>query len=223
MKNKYVCLIKFCILIMIYSCASYGPKNKDLSLVLSKTQQAISGLEGEITATSDNNLQAAYNELIEKSTTLFPVLEKCNDKYALTPAYVSTLEATENTLRNLNEQYETITDKTFVLKAISKDYEAKLQTIKNTAQNNATTTIKVMVNSSENEGFFVFGKLSYEQDLDIKRFRFNQPTQNASLDFVPGYYLFWLEKDGLIGEPELHLIMSNSGEEEKQLVLKTPK
>ncbi|SEK94388.1 hypothetical protein SAMN04487910_1536 [Aquimarina amphilecti] len=223
MKNKYVYLIKLCLLIMIYSCASYGPKNKNLSLVLSKTQQAIGNLEEKITITDDNDLKAAYNELTEKSAVLFPVLENCNDKYALTPEYVATLEATENTLRKLNEEFEIMNNKTFVLNAVSKDYEAKLQTIKNTAQNNATTTIKVMVNSSENDGFFVFGKLSYEQDLDIKRFRFNQPTQNASLDFVPGYYLFWLEKDGLIGEPELHLIMSNGGEEEKQLVLKTPK
>ncbi|WP_299259852.1 hypothetical protein [uncultured Aquimarina sp.] len=223
MKNLYNGILLSYIFVFVSSCGIYAPKNKELTLVLSQTQQTITSLKDKIATSNEEELKDAYTKLSEKSAVLFPVLEDCNDKYGLTPEYVATLQETEKTLRRLVKEYPTMSNKAFVLNAIYQDYDAKLQTIKNTAANNATTKIKVTVNSNEEEGFFVFGKLSYEQGQDIKRFRFNQPTQNAIQDFVPGYYLFWLEKEDRVGEPELHLIMSNSGEEEKQLVLKAPK
>lgn len=223
MEQKYIYMMLLGVIIIASSCASYGPKNNDLSLILSQTRQALLNLEEKIATTNEPKLKKAYFGLKQKSEALFPVLEKCNDKYALSPEYVATLETSKRTLITLYKAYDTTTDKTYILEAIYADYDAKLQTINNTAKNDATTKIKVIVNSNEEEGFFVFGKLSYEQGQDIKRFRFNQPTQNAIQDFVPGYYLLWLEKEGRVGEPELHLIMSNSGEEEKTLILKTPK
>jgi len=97
-----------------------------------------------------------------------------------------------------------------------------MQTIKSSKNKAATKKVRVTINSAEEEGFFVYGKLSYEQAKDIKRYRFNKPTQNASEDFVPGYYLFWLEKDKRIGKPELYLIMSDGTDAGKDLILKTP-
>ncbi|GAA4276758.1 hypothetical protein [Aquimarina mytili] len=220
---KQIQVTRLFILVLFCSCASYGPKTNELSLVLSNTQQTLSILQEKVENTNDVKLKEAYTKLNQKSVELFPVLEKCNDKYALSPEYVSTLKEAENVLRRLTKNDADITNKTNVLQAIHQDYDAKLQTINNTSKNDATTKIKVIVNSNEEEGFFVFGKLSYEQGQDIKRFRFNQPTQNAVQDFVPGYYLFWLEKEGRVGSPELHLILSSSGEEEKTLVLQTPK
>ncbi|MHA7056512.1 substrate-binding domain-containing protein [Aquimarina sp. M1] len=223
MKNLHKGILSLYIFVFVGGCGIYAPKNKELTLVLSQTQQTITSLEEKIIASEEETLKEAYKKLSAKSAVLFPVLENCNDKYGLAPEYVTTLQETEKTLRRLVKEYATMPNKAFVLDAVYQDYEAKLQTINNTAKNDATTKIKVIVNSSEDEGFFVFGKLSYEQGQRIKRFRFNQPTQNAVQDFVPGYYLFWLEKGDRVGEPELHLIMSSSGEEEKQLVLKTPK
>jgi len=223
MKQKTIYILLLGVLIIVSGCASYGPKNNGLSLILSQTQQALLDLEKKITTTNEPKLKKAYFDVKQKSEALFPVLEKCNDKYALNKEYLSTLEASKKTLITLSKSYDTTPDKTYILEAITTDYDAKLQTINNTAKNDATTKIKVIVNSNEEEGFFVFGKLSYEQGQNIKRFRFNQPTQNAIQDFVPGYYLFWLEKEDRVGEPELHLIMSNSGEEEKTLILQTPK
>ncbi|AXT52379.1 hypothetical protein D1818_16590 [Aquimarina sp. BL5] len=223
MKKIIIKTVIVFILVLISGCASYGPKDNSLAIVLSNTQQALASIGEKIVADGDKELVSAYDTLEKKRSELFPVLEKCNEKYALAPEYITTLKEIEKTVSRVNKEFTTTSDKAFILGAIYKDYDAKLQTIKNTAANNATTKIKVTVNSNEEEGFFVFGKLSYEQGQDIKRFRFNQPTQNAIQDFVPGYYLFWLEKEDRVGEPELHLIMSNSGEEEKQLVLKAPK
>jgi len=210
-------------LLFFGSCASYAPKKNGLTQVLLQTTETVGQLAKKIPTAQNQALTKAFTELEAKQEELFPMLEQCNKKYALTAEYVTSLSQTQKTLERLHGNFDTVRDKVFVLTAIYKDYDAKMQTIKNTAKNDATTKIKVIINSNEEEGFFVFGKLSYEQGQDIKRFRFNQPTQNAIQDFVPGYYLFWLEKEDRVGEPELHLIMSNSGEEEKQLVLKAPK
>ncbi|MCK8521299.1 hypothetical protein M0D21_06965 [Aquimarina sp. D1M17] len=209
--------------IYICSCASYTPKSNDLTKVLLETKQTIINLKDKVAASANDDLIDAYNQLDSKYEGLAPLLEKCNEKYALSPEYISTLQETKKTLDGLDKNFDQIDDKKFILNAIYQDFDAKMQTINNTAKNDATTKIRVVVNSGKEEGFFVFGKLSFEKEQEIKRFRFNQPTQNATQDFVPGYYLFWLEKDDRVGTPELHLIMSNSGEEEKMLVLETPK
>ncbi len=223
MKNFYKFTLTFYISVFTYSCASYKPTDNTLSVVLSKTQQAVTNLAEKIPATEDDSLIKAYGKLEKKSKELFPALEKCNKKYALTPEYMATLQGAQKIVERMDKDFNTIPDKTFILDAVYQDYDAKLVSINSSAENDANTKIKVIIDSNKDEGFFVFGKLSYEKALDIKRFRFNKPTNSATQDFVPGYYLFWLEKEDRVGEPELHLIMSNGTEEEKQLVLKTPK
>lgn len=223
MKHVYKLAMSIFVVGVIGSCASYTSTSNKLLGVLSNTEKTLASLGEKIPTLNDQTLQDAYSSVEKISQELFPLLKKCNEKYALTPEYISTLRQTQKVLDHMDKNFNTIANKTYTLNAIYQDYNAKLQTIHNTAANDASTKIKVIVNSGAEDGFFVFGKLSYEQEQDIRRFRFNQPTQNATHDFVPGYYLFWLEKEERMGEPELHLIMSNSGEEEKTLVLKTPK
>ncbi len=223
MKNFYKFAFTFCIVIFIYGCASYKSKDNNLTVVLSKTEQAITRLSEKIATTDNDSLAIVHGKLEKKSKELFPALEKCNEKYRLSKNYMVTLEVAQKKLEHLQDNFESLSHKAFVLDAIYRDYDAMLTSINSSAKNDANTKVRVIVDSSEDEGFFVFGKLSYEQELDIKRFRFNRPTHNASLDFVPGYYLLWLEKEDRVGEPELHLITDNGKEEEKKLVLKTPK
>ncbi len=223
MKKFYKYTLTLCILVFMCSCASYGPTDNKLSIVLSKTQQTITNLREKISTTEDSTLIKTFNKLEKKSTELFPALEVCNKKYALTLGYMTTLQEAQKALQRLDKDFNTIPDKTFILEAIYLDYDAKLTSINSSTENDANTKVKVTVDSSEDKGYFVFGKLSYEKSLNIKRFRFNRPTNSATQDFVPGYYLFWLEKEDRVGEPELHLIMSDGQEEEKKLVLKTPK
>ncbi len=218
---KFTCSLYM--LLLIYSCASYSTQDNELPIVLSKSEQALTSLAESISLTENSDLLNAYNNLEKISKELFPALEKCNQKYRLTPAYMITLREAQKTLEHLHKDFNTMSDKAFLMEAIYLDYDAKLQSIRSSDKSDANTKIKVVVDSNEDEGYFVFGKLSYEQELDIKRFRFNKPTHNATQDFVPGYYLFWLEKEDRVGEPELHLIMSSGTELEKQLVLKTPK
>ncbi|TPN86973.1 hypothetical protein [Aquimarina algicola] len=223
MKKIYTFKLTVFMLFFVSACGTYTPKSNHLSAVLSNTQQAMTDLKVKI-PTTDKNLLDAHQTLEQKIKELFPLLRKCNEKYALTKPYMATLEGAEKSLTRLHKDFDNVEDKISILSAIHLDYDAKLKSIQNNPRNEATTKIIVTVDSSEDEGFFVFGKLSFEQGLNIKRFRFNRPTQNASQEFVPGYYLFWLEKENRISEPELHLIVGSGKEkEEKKLVLKTPK
>ncbi|WP_130734457.1 hypothetical protein [Flavobacterium sp. J27] len=227
MKKTHPLLLSFCILVFIASCSSYKPTykptNNELEELLSSTQQTIHQLAEKISPKTEDSLSISFRKLEEKSKELFPALENCHKKYKLTESYMATLKEAQNALSRLYENFNNIDNKEFILHAVYLDYDAKLKSIYSSPTSDANTRIKVTVDSNEDEGFFVFGKLSYEQELDIKRFRFNRPTQNASLDVVPGYYLFWLEKDGRIGTAELHLIMSDGSGEPQKLVLKIPK
>ena len=222
MKKRFVFVIKLCMLFVLCSCASYLPTNNEFPMLLSSTEQAISNLQLKVNSSEDNSLKEAYNKLTETSAVLFPALQACHKEYKISAEYMATIKESRNTLINLENQFGTTSNKAFILEAISKDYDAKLQTIKSSKNKAATKKVRVTINSAEEEGFFVYGKLSYEQAKDIKRYRFNKPTQNASEDFVPGYYLFWLEKDKRIGKPELYLIMSDGTDAGKDLILKTP-
>ena len=227
MKKTPPLLLSFCVLIFITSCSSYKSNYKsihnELEELLVSTQQTLNELAEKVTTKTEDSLSGSLSKLVAKSKELFPALENCNKKYKLTDNYMTTLVEAQKALASLNENFNSLENKEFILNAVYQDYDAKLQSIYSSPTSDANTRIKVMVDSNEDEGFFVFGKLSYEQELDIKRFRFNRPTQNASLDVVPGYYLFWLEKDGRIGTAELHLIMSDGSGEPQKLVLKIPK
>lgn len=212
------------ITLCLSSCGIYyGANDGSVDLLLTETKEIITTLGEKVTTSGDDELIKAYATLKKESDSLMPVLKRCNENYRLTETYIETLEESKSVLEKLVTAFDTLSDKTYVINAIYQDYNAKLNSINSSKKSDANTKIKVIVDSSEDEGFFVFAKLSYEKDADIKRFRFNRPTDNASQNFVPGYYLFWLEKDDLIGEPELHLISINGSEKEIKIVLKTPK
>ena len=161
MKQIYNSIILVFAIVFTSGCASYAPKTNDLTAILVKTNETITQLEEKILISKDRELINAYAELDQKQKELFPLLEKCNEKYALTSEYLSTLRATQKILANMDKNFDQITDKKFMLNAVFQDYEAKLQTIQNTAQNDATTKIKVVVNSGQEEGFFCIWKVIF--------------------------------------------------------------
>lgn len=189
-----------------------------------ETQRSIERLADKIYTTSNEELTEAFKALKKKQRRLFRILKRCDRRSKIQPGYLTTLHESQKALDQLFQNYETIDNKQFILKSIYLDYDAKRKSINYYVSKDANAKIKVIVNSNEEEGYFVFAKLSYEKDKDIKRFRFDSPTHNASQYFVPGYYLFWLEKDERVSEPELHLIVGNGGTDtEKKLTLKDPK
>ncbi len=223
MNNLKYYILVFSISICFSNCGGYGSIDYGFSETSVNTQKALTNLSTKISTSEDPMLIQTYNKLEKTSNELFLILEDCHKKYKLTKNYITTLQEAQKALERLHQNFASTSDKTLLLEAIYLDYHAKLQSIVSSPQNDANSTIRVTIDSSKEDGFFVFGKLSYEEKLPIKRFRFNKPTHDAFQDFVPGYYLFWLEKEDRIGTPELHLIINNGTEAEKKLVLETPK
>jgi len=239
MKKIYKLLI-ITIVVSLVSCKStyYSKDNLALTAIASQTKKTLKSIkkraikeekskyniedEIEIGTQTKSSILKTIAKVENKRKELFYLLEGCNDRNALTPEYLKSLEETQKMLQKLATE-EHIIKKEKILEGIYYDYKAKEMAINSSENNDANTKVRVIVDSNEDNGFFVFGKLSFEGNLDIKRFRFNKPTQQATQDFVPGYYLFWLEKEDRIGEPELHLITFSGEDKEKVLVLKAPK
>ncbi len=224
MKNFRNYILLSILSISIFSCAVKAPEETNaLASITLKTQQSLKKLADTIYATSDTELIKTFSALKKRQRSLFRLLKKCDRNNKLKPEYLTTLSETQKTLDQLFQNDETINDPQFILESIYLDYDAKQKSINYYVSKDANAKIKVIINSNEEEGAFVFAKLSYEKNKDIKRFRFDSPTNNASQYFVPGYYLFWLEKDGRVSEPELHLIVGDATVTEKKLTLKDPK
>lgn len=220
--------IKSIIMVIILSFSScktsfYTQGNTDLKVIAMQTKTSLKDLKGNAIKNNDEVILDKLDNIENKRKELFYLLDGCNEKNTLTQEYLNTLKEAQKTIQSVSETYKKTSGKEEILDAIYLDFTAKEASIKSDENNDANIKVKVTIDSTEDEGFFVFGKLSFEQGSNIKRFRFNKPTQKASQDFVPGYYLFWLEKDDLVGKPELHLIILNGEDKVKTLVLKAPK
>lgn len=218
-------LIIFAVSMLSFAVKAQEPSKEKPTLpsITLKTKQSLKRLSAKIDKNSDKEFVETFKALKKKQRSLFRVLKRCDRNRKLKPEYLLTLNESQKVLDQLFQNYETTEDKQFLLESVYKDYDAKRKSINYYVAKHANAKIKVIINSNENEGYFVFAKLSYEKGMDIKRFRFDSPTNNASLSFVPGYYLFWLEKDGRVSEPELHLIVGDATDIEKRLTLKSPK
>ena len=224
MKNFRNYVLLGILAVSIFSCGVKAPEETNpLTSITLKTRQSLKKLADTIYATSDTELIETFSALEKKQRSLFRLLKKCDRNNKLKPEYLVTLSETQKTLDRLFQDEETINDPKYLLESIYLDYDAKQRSINYYVSKDANAKIKVIVNSNKEEGAFVFAKLSYEKNMDIKRFRFNSPTNDASQYFVPGYYLFWLEKDGRTSDPELHLIVGDGTDTEKKLTLKDPK
>ncbi|KAA1245220.1 hypothetical protein [Aquimarina sp. RZ0] len=95
------------ILAFISGCASYGSKNNSLAIVLSSTQHALTSLGEKIVTQRDKEHSSAYDILEKKRSELFPLLEKCNEKYALSPVYMAILNEVEKTIHLMNKEFNT--------------------------------------------------------------------------------------------------------------------
>ena len=141
MNNQYAYGIILFFILCMCSCASYGPKNKDLAGVLSNTQQTITNLTEKIQTTGDKMLIETGQKLENKYLELAPVLENCNEKYALTTAYMTTLQESQRALQRVDKDFNSISDKAFILDAIYRDYNAKLTSIKSSPISDANSKI----------------------------------------------------------------------------------
>lgn len=223
MKNLIYYLIVI-LLITAFSCGIKAPDEKNpLTSIELKTRQTLEKLGDTLYATSDGELIDIFKALEKKQRSLFKVLWRCDRNNKLEPGYVTTLSKNQEALDSLYRNYDTVDNKKFIMESVYMDYDAKRRSINYYVSKDANAKIKVIVNSNEEEGYFVFAKLSYEKDKEVKRFRFDGPTNNAAQYFVPGYYLFWLEKGERTSDPELHLIVGDGTETERKLTLKDPK
>ena len=88
------------------------------------------------------------------------------------------------------------------LKNLTKDYYAKVNASPNGVGSNISTRVKVVVKAASG-GNFLHGynvRCNYMWDFESDKARFwsNSPTNDAFMVLAPGYYVIWLEKNGIV-------------------------
>jgi hypothetical protein len=157
-----------------------------------KTQQTLTKLADAIYPAQNIKLINSFSELEKTTTRLFKVISDTKEKTDFNSEYLKTLKDSQEILdqmvfvKDADDIYKTF-------KAVEKDFENKLKSINYGISSNANTSAKIKVTTDE-DGYFVYIKYTYDFDKDIIRLRFNNPTNNAERELAPGYYIVWVEK-----------------------------
>ncbi|WP_299362138.1 hypothetical protein [Winogradskyella sp.] len=100
-----------------------------------------------------------------------------------------------------------------IFEAVTKDYKSKSSSFKFGIKTTVVDKIKVKVETPNHSGYFAYIKYSYDFDNTIKRYTFNNPTNDAERYLAPGYYIVWIEKgDYKSEERNIEVVKTDEGE-----------
>ncbi|MFK7785803.1 MAG: hypothetical protein AB8B56_11840, partial [Crocinitomicaceae bacterium] len=126
MKNFTPPILTIFIALCLSSCGIYyGADDGTVDLLLSETKETITTLGEKVTTSGDDELIKAYAILKNESDSLMHVLKKCNENYRLTQTYIATLKQAKSALDEIVTDFDTRSDKAFIIDAVYQDYHAK--------------------------------------------------------------------------------------------------
>ncbi|GGI58493.1 hypothetical protein GCM10011444_28020 [Winogradskyella haliclonae] len=161
-----------------------------------KTQQTMTYLAESIYKTNSVELRNSFVELEETHNRLFKILVDYSESdNVISEDYLLSLENSQKVLEELSNPFEDIKASLRLFEAIKYDYKAKLQSIDYGISISINEKVKVTVKTTKSSGYFAYIKYSSDENINIKRLRFNNPTNNAERYLSPGYYIIWVEKD----------------------------
>jgi|GEM_PF-5355335 len=181
-----------------------------------KTQQTLTKLQEVINPTNNIELIDLYRNLESSSERLFKILDDVVKIKNIDSDYLITLQSNQVALQGAYNQFENLEFVTKTLFFATSDYENKYKSINFGISPNFVEKVKVVVETKNASGYSVFVKYSYDFDTDVKRYQFNNPTNNAEKPLSPGYYIIWIEKGTYRSKDRLVDII-NSDQESKPI------
>jgi hypothetical protein len=209
---KYLMLTFFSIFHLCYS-ASYSAQSSNIDYfeVSFKTQKTLTQLQKVLNSTKNADLVNLYRNLETSSRQLFKILDDVIKTKKIDNDYLISLQnnygALEKALNNLDNFG--LLKKTLI--SVNLDYSNKYNSISFGISPNFVDKIKVVVETKNGSGYFVFVKYSYDFKNYIKRYQFNNATNNAEKLLAPGYYIIWIEKGDYISEDRAVDIVNSEG------------
>ncbi|CAM1358173.1 hypothetical protein [Tenacibaculum xiamenense] len=159
-----------------------------------ETQQTLTKLSELVYPMKHIPLINSYNELDKSSTRLFDLLTDLvdQDEYINT-IYLNTLSDAQKALENCTKENKSTEELLTILSKVQKDYKVKLKSFSYGIKPGLDCKIKVVVKTVTSKGYHPYAQYSYDDDY-VKRFTFNNPTNNSETYLAPGYYRIWIKK-----------------------------
>jgi len=188
--------------VMLITSNIYGQTR--LEIVELSTQKSIRKLTIKINKLDDkdailiNNLKLLSNS----ATTLFQKIR--NDQnigQQNDTVFITTLEHSQQALNQLIVDWSSDEDAANLMKAIKIDYDTKINASPLGASSKVITNIEVSVVTKsagqDAAGYDVFYTYMWDSVAKKEKNPFVNQTNNAIKKLAPGYYFFWIEKNGV--------------------------
>lgn len=212
-----------CMLVPLFFFVQKNYGQTRLQKVQLETQKTIRKLTNKVTTDGikDTIVTNNLNRLSANATTLFNKINS-NPASGKDTGFVYALEQSHVALAELLGDWGSNDYAANRMQDVSIDYYIKTKAAPLAASSNITTNIKVIVitklNDSEVGGYDV--KCNYMWDSELKKAKiiFNNQTNNAVKYMAPGYYVFWIEKDGVIIKKKSKVEIGNLSEPEELIL-----
>jgi len=200
--NKYNLSLFFLILGMVTS--NIGFSQNRLQSVELNTQRSIRKLIEKINnfEMKDTNLIDGLSQLSKSSTFLFDKVNNDNNFNQLNDTlFINTLEQSQKSLSQLLTDWRSNKFAKDLIQAIKIDYDIKIASspLGALSQVNKIIEVSVITKSGNNyvNGYDVKCNYMWDSDLVVGKIIFNNQTNNAIRNLAPGYYVIWIEKNGI--------------------------
>ncbi len=193
--KKHTLSLALFFLTTIFSFSNSNRYVNDFFEIAFKMQQTLTNLAEMVYPTENSNLINSFTKLEEKNQQLFNILSDFSKNQEINKEYLLTLQNSLTTLEGLTITENINNENTIsIFNSISKDFNNKLLSIDHGLNTNINSKVIVNVETKNDTGYFVYAKYSYDLQKNIKRYQFNNPTNNSQREMAPGYYIFWIEK-----------------------------
>lgn len=189
------------------------------------TQRTIRKLISKIYSLDNKDTIIVNNvNLLSKSATiLFDKIR--NDENLGQPndtLFINSLELSQQVLNQLLVDWRSNEKAANTMKAIKIDYDIKTASSPLAASSKVLTNVEVsVVTKSKNQdvsGYDVLYTYMWDSEAKEEKNFFNNQTNNAIKNLSPGYYVFWIEKNGILIQMKSKVEVGNLMEPKETLI-----
>lgn len=198
---------------------------KSLKEIELDTQRTIRKLIPKINkfVEKDSLVMIDINGLSVSATSLFEKINSDENFNQQTDTlFIQSLEQSQKMLEELRSDFQSYEFATKTIEDIKKDYDIKLESSPLGINSRIKSTIRVSVLTKRNDlavpGYDVRCNYMWDSDLKVGKHVFNNQTNNAVRNLSPGYYIFWIEKDGIVIQKKERVEIGNMMESSETII-----
>lgn len=194
---KNIFLVVFFLFLSQISIGQISPNTRETLL---KARGNLTNLTKTISSNTDSG-KIITNDILSLNRTIFSLYTKINqcDDTIIDDVFVQSLIESQKVIESFKQNSDSA-ELISLINAIQKDYELKINSSDFGAEPNIISVIEITVLTQKDnvlvEGYDVRCNYLWDINLSKARFNFTNPTNSAKMKLSPGYYVFWLEKDG---------------------------